>query len=102
MIRSPTDARAGVWSSHIRFVSRLLIAAYLVEAGLLLVLAPWTTLWDRNLFANSLPWLGEWMSNQFVRGAVTGVGVITAIAGLRDLSAAILARHAAKDAQSRV
>lgn len=42
------------------------------------------------------------MSNQFVRGAVTGVGVITAIAGLRELSAAILARHAAKDSQSRV
>jgi len=68
----------------------------------LLVLAPWTNLWDRNLFASTLPWLGEWMSNQFVRGAVTGVGVITAIGGLRDLSAAILARHAAKDSQPRV
>ena len=49
-----------------------------------------------------MPWLAEWMSNQFVRGAVTGVGVITAIGGLRDLSAAILARHAAKDPQTRV
>lgn len=73
-----------------------------MEAGLLLCLAPWTALWDRNLFGTSLPWLGDWMANQFVRGAVTGVGVITAIAGLRDLSAAILARHATRNPQSRL
>jgi len=38
-------------------------------------------------------WLGEWMANQYVRGAVSGIGVVTSIAGLRDLSAAIVARH---------
>jgi hypothetical protein len=32
------------------------------------------------------------MANEFVRGAVTGVGVITAAAGLRDLVAAIFSR----------
>lgn len=76
----------------IRFVSRLLVAAYLVEAGLLLVLAPWTTLWERNFFAAAVPALGDWMANEFVRGGVTGVGVVTAIAGLRDLTGAFLAR----------
>jgi hypothetical protein len=35
------------------------------------------------------------MANEFMRGAVSGIGVITAIAGLRDLTAAIFARHAA-------
>jgi hypothetical protein len=38
-----------------------------------------------------------WMSNAFVRGAVTGVGVVTAVAGLRDLSGVILARSAASE-----
>jgi hypothetical protein len=71
----------------------LLVAAYLVEAGLLLVMAPWTTMWDRNFFGARLPWLGEWMANAFVRGGVTGIGVITALAGLRDLSGAFFRRR---------
>jgi len=72
----------------------LLVAAYLVEAGLLLVIAPWTASWQHNYFGLLLPRLGDWMTNEFVRGAVSGVGVITAAAGLRDLTAAIFARHA--------
>jgi hypothetical protein len=72
----------------------LLVASYLVEAGLLLVIAPWTGSWQHNYFGSLLPWLGQLMVNEFVRGAVSGVGVITASAGLRDLTAAIFARHA--------
>jgi hypothetical protein len=76
----------------IRFISRLLLAAYLVEAGLLLIMAPWTSLWERNFFAEAVPILGSVMANEFVRGGVTGVGLVTAIAGLRDLTGAVLAR----------
>jgi hypothetical protein len=38
-----------------------------------------------------------WMSNAFVRGAGHGVGLVTAVAGLRDLSGVILARSAASE-----
>jgi hypothetical protein len=81
------------WSLSISFVRRLLIAAYLIEAGLLLIVAPWTGSWQHNYFGVRMFWLGEWMANQYVRGAVSGIGVVTSIAGLRDLSAAIVARH---------
>ena len=37
------------------------------------------------------------MANAYVRGAVTGVGLVTAVAGLRDLSGVILARSAASE-----
>ena len=84
-------------SHTIHFVIRLLIAAYLVEAGLVLTIAPWTLFWDRNYFAFVVPWIGIWMSNSFVRGAVSGVGLVTAVAGLRDLSGVILARSAASE-----
>ena len=60
----------------------------------MLVVAPWTAIWDRNFFAQTQPWLGAIMANGFVRGGVTGVGVVTAVAGLRDLTAAILRRPA--------
>lgn len=80
----------------IRFVTRLLVAAYLVEAGLLLILAPWTSFWDRNVFASAVPWIADWMSSRFVRGGVTGIGFVTTIAGLRDLTLLILTRPSAR------
>ena len=75
----------------------MLMAIYLVEAGIVLIVAPWTPFWDQNYFAHVLPWLGHLMGNPYVRGGVTGVGLVTGFAGLRDLSSAILARSAASD-----
>ena len=60
----------------------------------MLTLAPWSALWDRNYFGAMLPWLGRWMANEFVRGAVTGVGLLTAGAGVRDLAITIFSRGA--------
>lgn len=76
-------------------MTRLLVAAYLIEAGVVLAVGPWTVAWDRNYFAQVWPWLGVLMFNSYVRGAVTGVGVITAAAGIRDLASAMFARQAA-------
>jgi hypothetical protein len=76
----------------IRLITRLLVAAYLIEAGLLLALAPWTALWDQNFFARTLPWLGAWMASGFVRGGVTGIGLVTTVAGLRDLAGSFVGR----------
>lgn len=82
----------------IRFFSRLLIAAYLIEAGVLLVLAPWSGLWERNYFAAAWPQVGFWMASPYVRGAVTGIGLVTALGGLRDLVSAFMLRHPANHA----
>ena len=69
------------------------MAAYLVEAGVLLVIAPWTVAWQHNYFGSLFPPLGTLMVNEFVRGGVSGVGLITVVAGLRDLTSAIFARQ---------
>ena len=58
-------------------------------------MAPWTPLWERNYFAALWPWLDILMSNRFVRGAVSGVGLVTAWAGVKDLSSAFMARWSA-------
>ena len=86
MIPSTTEAA-------IKFFSRLLVAAYLIEAGVLLVLAPWSALWQRNYFGAQFPWLGIWMMSPYVKGAVTGIGLITALGGLRDLVSAFMLRQ---------
>ena len=81
----------------IQFVLRLLIAAYLIEAGLVLTIAPWTPYWERNYFAYAWPAVGVIMASAYVQGAVTGIGLITMTAGVRDLLATIFGRQATSD-----
>jgi hypothetical protein len=67
-------------------VSRVLFAAYFLEAGLVLIVAPWKTdFWERNFFVEHLPAIESIVQNVFVRGAISGVGAVTALAGLAEL-----------------
>jgi hypothetical protein len=54
--------------------------------GLLLVLVPWSTFWDRNYFAELLPVLKGVITNNYVRGAVMGLGLINVWAALSELA----------------
>jgi hypothetical protein len=67
--------------------------AYLLEAGLLLLVAPWSAFWDRNYFLGAWPALGEFATNNFVRGAVSGVGAVCLAASLAELFALVWRRH---------
>ena len=71
----------------IRVFTSLLFAAYFIEVGLVLVITPWLAFWDQNYFARVLPSLGAILETAAARGAVTGVGLVTAIAGFLELAA---------------
>ena len=71
--------------------TRLFLAIYFVEAGLLLIVGPWTTWWDQNFFADSLPWLNRAMDGDAARFVVASAGIATAVAGLSDLRSVV--RH---------
>lgn len=58
-------------------------------------MAPWTPLWNRNYFAALWPWLDWAMRNNYVKGGVTGVGLVTAWVGVKDLSRAFMTRWSA-------
>ena len=73
---------------------RLLFAAYFLETGLILVVMPWSSFWDRNLFIVALPVVERFLGSPYARGAVSGVGLITAVAGVLELAAAFGARRA--------
>lgn len=60
--------------------------ALLLEAGLLLILIPWSAFWDRNYFAEVVPGLRDFMTNNFVRGAVSGLGAVNLFAALSELA----------------
>ena len=72
---------------------RLLIIALLVELGLLLIVVPWSTYWDRNYFAQLYPGLYEVLGNNYVRGAVTGLGAVNVLAALSELAALMRRRE---------
>lgn len=73
-------------------MKRLLLVALFLETGFLLVVIPWSAFWDRNYFAQALPAVQVFMSNNYVRGAVSGLGLVNVYLGLAELVGAITAR----------
>lgn len=73
---------------------RLLLIAVLIELGLLLIVAPWSAYWDRNYFVQMSPIVGAVATNNYVRGAVTGLGAVNVLAALADLATLVRRRTA--------
>lgn len=69
----------------------------LLEAGLLLILIPWSAFWDRNYFAEMIPGLRAFMTNNFVRGAVSGLGAVNLFAALSELAEIFSRPHGRDD-----
>jgi hypothetical protein len=81
-----------VGRTAIRWVTRLLLVAYFIEVGIILIVVPWSypDYWERNVFVSMLPALEGFLRNPFVRGAASGVGVINVCAGLVELTALLV------------
>jgi hypothetical protein len=74
-------------------VKRLILVALFLEIGILLVVIPWSSFWDRNYFAQALPAVQLFISNNYVRGAVSGLGLVNVYLGFVELVATLTARH---------
>jgi len=72
---------------------RLLFVAYFLEVGLLLVLVPWSGFWERNYFLGMFPPLVYAIRNNYIRGAVSGLGIVNLLVGFYDLSDLLMARR---------
>jgi hypothetical protein len=60
---------------------------------LILIVAPWSVFWQQNFFADVLPGIQAFIRNNFVRGAVSGVGLVTVLAGLAELAGVLVSRR---------
>jgi hypothetical protein len=74
-------------------VKRLLLIAFFFEIGFALLVVPWSAFWDRNYFAEALPWIHPFITNNFVRGAVSGLGLVNIFTGLGEIVSILLARN---------
>lgn len=52
--------------------------------GLILVVAPWTTLWDANYILPPHPAARALVLSAFTRGAVTGLGLVNILLALHE------------------
>jgi len=58
---------------------RLLVILYLLvtfEVGVFLFVLPWVSMWGQNFFANRSTLVAGITRNYFVRGAVSGLGLV--------------------------
>ncbi len=71
---------------------RLLYIAFFFEVGFVLVVTPWSGFWDRNYFLQEASLLQAILTNDFVRGGISGLGLVNIFAGFSGLVAQIMAR----------
>lgn len=60
----------------------LMVVLLSLEAGLVLLLLPWSVLWERNWWVFGSAFLRPILLNNFLRGAISGLGLLTLWVGL--------------------
>jgi hypothetical protein len=71
-------------------MNRFLAVAFILfcfEIGLFLIFVPWSALWESNVLLMYSFSLRNFLLNNFVRGAVSGLGLIDIALGLSELAA---------------
>ena len=63
----------------------LFFALYCVEAGLFFTVVPWTRIWTLNPLLHNHIAIGILADNPFVRGFISGVGVVHILIGVKDM-----------------
>lgn len=63
----------------------LLFIFYCIEAGVFFTVAPWTRFWANNGLLHSTELVAAVAQNGFVRGFVSGFGIIHLMVGLREI-----------------
>jgi len=62
-----------------RWLQRLWLVVFVLfclEVGIILTVLPWTRLWSDNSLLVPFPAVKEFLSQNFVRGLVTGLGLV--------------------------
>ena len=57
-------------------MSAVLFITFCLEVGCFLVIYPWTSSWEANYFSILKPEWHEYWDNMYVRGALSGLGVV--------------------------
>ena len=64
----------------------LLLAAFFLEVGFVLLVVPWSSYWDRNFFSQAWPPLHALLTSNYVRGAISGLGIVNVLAAVGEIA----------------
>lgn len=80
------DSRSDMGGGHRgRLLTHIFFILFCLEIGLVLVVLPWTFFWDNNLLFHLTPaWEPFWFST-YLRGAVSGIGIVNLWIGLGEI-----------------
>ncbi|HWR36239.1 MAG TPA: hypothetical protein VN622_10255 [Clostridia bacterium] len=73
------NSRASVWAHRLSLV---VYVVFCVEVGMLLAILPWTRVWTENSLLIGFPVLKQFLLQNFVRGIVTGIGLLDVWLGI--------------------
>lgn len=77
------DAPSPVWLQRLSIIVLVVFCFYV---GLLLFLLPWSRYWNENHYLMTWPFLGPWISSGFVRGMVSGLGLLDLWIGIAEVT----------------
>ena len=72
---------------------RLVLIGLFLEIGVVLLVVPWSAYWERNYFSELLPGLQALLTNDFIRGAISGLGLLNLFAGVAEFTSLVTARR---------
>src|SRR3954471_4162440 len=70
-----------IWSNRVFLVIRVI---FWIELGMLLIVLPWTHVWTENSFLLRWPSLRVLLEQNFMRGAMSGLGLLDIWIGIWD------------------
>ena len=68
----PPHRRTRLW----RRIQTIVFIVFCLEMGLVLLLLPWSELWSHNYFFSLAPNWSELFGSSYLRGAISGIGLI--------------------------
>lgn len=72
----PQPENPSPWERWRRRTFLAVVVLFWLEIGIILIVAPWTPFWDNNSLLLGFPSLREFFMNDFVRGMVSGLGLV--------------------------
>jgi hypothetical protein len=60
-------------------ILRLVLLLLWLELGLTLILVPWSEFWEMHYFLYRYPELAFFVKNSFLRGAISGLGLMNVL-----------------------
>src|SRR5215475_5767081 len=66
-------------------MSAVIFITFCLEIGLFLLIFPWTDYWPANYFSNAIPAFSGYWDNMYIRGAISGLGVVNLYISLLEI-----------------